>query len=104
MSIFKKIFSWRTLLTRILSNRLKIRKKLLKTVLLLVPSLFLSIYFIVWCIKGDIYSYFIHSDNQKVSHIEQVRENGKDSIDSYIEMMMQYRNNNLIEEQKKRTK
>lgn len=101
MSIFKKIFSWRTLLIRILSNRLKTRKKLLKTVLLVIPSLFLSIYFIVWSIKGDIYSYFIHSDNQKASHIEQARENEKDSIDSYIEMMMQYRNNNLIERQKK---
>ena len=65
----------------------------MRIILLVVSPLFLSICFIIWCIKGDTDHGFMHSDNKKVSHttkVESVRENEKDSMSSYQKMIIPY--------------
>ena len=91
MSILKKIFSWRTMWVIIDSKNIK--SKLVRIILLVVSPLFLSICFMIWCIKGNTDHGFIHSDNEKVSHttkVESVRENEKDSMSFYQKKILPY--------------
>lgn len=87
------VFSWLTLspLFYDLSKRWGIGSKPVRIILLVVSPLFLSIYFIIWCIKGDTDYGFMHSDNEKVSHttkVEPVRENEKDGMPSHQETII----------------
>ncbi len=87
------VFSWLTLspLFYDLSKRWGIGSKPVRIILLVVSPLFLSIYFIIWCIKGDTDHGFMHSDNEKVSHttkVEPVRENEKDGMPSHQETII----------------
>lgn len=89
------VFSWLTLspLFYDLSKRWGIGSKPVRIILLVVSPLFLSICFMIWCIKGNTDHGFIHSDNEKVSHttkVESARENEKDSMSSYQKMIIPY--------------